>query len=465
MKNRFLISISVLVLVASCRKDRFITTPDARIRISAEEVTFDTVFTNSGSITQFFKIINENDRKLRLSSVELAGGSNSYFNINVDGFTGPQVSSVDIAANDSVYVFVSVNIDPSADNLPFVVEDSIQIHYNGKTSQVKLEAWGQNAHFFRDKRIMVDEVWDNDLPYVILGSLIIDANRKLTINKGCRIFVHADAPILVDGTLEVTGEKDSSNRVRFRSDRLDEPYNDFPAGWPGIFFTTTSMNNIFTYADIRNAYQALALVDPSPNTNPKLVLNECIIDNAYDAGIIALNSSVRARNCQVSNSGKNILLVKGGDYQFTHCTVATVSNAYIFHRDPVLIVSNYITVNNNPVPADLNALFTNCIFWGKNGLVDDEVVVSKSGSTIFNVVFDHNLWKLENQPSNITSNQNITNEDPLFDSINVSKRIFNLRLKDGSPGINSGASTSVTTDLDGNPRPVGLPDLGCFEKQ
>lgn len=466
MKNLALISISTLILFYSCKKESFITSPDAQVRISTEEIKFDTVFTTTGSMTQSFKIINENDQKLRLSSIKLMGGSNSYFKINADGFIGPQASNIEINANDSVYVFVSVSIDQSAAGLPFVVTDSIQVSYNGTTQQVNLEAWGQNAHFFRNKKIIADETWNNDLPYVILGSLAVDADKKLTINKGCRIYVHADAPILVDGTLEINGAKDTVDRVYFRGDRLDEPYNDFPAGWPGIFFRTTSKDNIFNYAVIKNAYQAIVVQDPSQTANPKLVLNECIIDNAYDAGIIAINSSINARNSLISNCGKNVVLAKGGDYQFIHCTVASFSNSYFLHRDPVLFVSNYILVNNIPVTAGLTASFRNCIFWGQDGIVDDEVVVAKSGNTTFAVSFNDNLWKVVNQPANITSSGIINNQDPLFDSINTTKRLYSFRLQDNSPAKDKATNVGVTIDLDGKPRPAGTaPDLGCYERQ
>jgi len=221
---------------------------------------------------------------------------------------------------------------------------------------------------------------------------------------------------------------------------------------------------VFNYAVIKNAYQALAVLDLS--INPKLTLNECIIDNAYDAGIIAVNSSIRARNCLISNCGQNVVLAKGGDYQFTHCTVATFSNSYILHRDPVLYVSNYVLVNNVPDTKALTAVFRNCIFWGQDGTVEDEVVVTKSGSTTFNVNFDYNLWKVKNVPTNITSTGIINNQYPEFDSINTSKRIYNFRLKDESPAKNQATNDSITIDLDGKPRPVGIaPDLGCYEKQ
>ena len=461
MKFAGLLTISFVILLFSCRKDSFITSPDARVTISADTLKYDTVFATAGSTYRTFKIINENNQKLLLSSLQLMGGTSSVFRMNVDGIAGTQFNNVEINANDSLYVFVQVNVNPSAANLPFVIRDSIQVSYNGKNRSVQLEAWGQNANFLRDKVVSTNEIWNNNLPYVILGSLTINANQTLTINKGCRIYLHADAPIVVNGTLQVNGQNDTADRVYFTGDRLDEPYKDFPASWPGIFFQAGSRDNVLNYAVIKNAFQAIGVTDPSPNANPKLILNECVIDNNYDAGIVAVNSSIRARNCLISNCGKNLFLVKGGDYQFTHCTVVTIANRYVDHKDPVLTLTNF--ANNST--ANLDATFRNCIFWGQNGLVDDEVLVLKSGNTVFNVNFDHNLWKVQTAPAGVTANQIINNQTPQFDSINTSRNYFDFRLKSTSPAVNKGTSTSVTTDLDGNTRAVGLPDLGCFEKQ
>lgn len=453
--------ISVLLLLFSCRKDSFITSPDARVSISADTLKYDTLFVTAGSTYRTLKIINENDQKLRISSLKLMGGASSVYKINVDGISGSQFSNLEINANDSIYVFVQVNVNPSAVNLPFVIRDSIQISYNGKDKKVQLEAWGQNAHFFRHKVVAADETWNNDLPYVILGSLQINANATLTINKGCRIYAHANAPIVINGTLKTYGLKDTADRVYFQGNRLDEPYKDFPASWPGIYFGATSKDNVLNYTTIKNAYQAIGITEPSVNANPKLTLNECVIDNAYDAGIISLNSSITARNCLVSNCGKNLFLAQGGNYQFTHCTVVTYANRFIDHKDPVLTISNFA----NSSSANLTATFRNCILWGENGLVNDEVVVLKNGNTTFNVNFDYNLWKVQTAPSNITSNQIINSQAPLFDSVNTTKNYYDFRLQTTSPAINKGIGAGVTTDLDGKPRPVGLPDLGCFEKQ
>jgi hypothetical protein len=461
MKTLSILLSLLLLIIFSCRKDSFITSGDARLSITADTLKYDTVFATAGSTYRTFTIINDNNQKLRLSSIKLMGGTTSVYKMNVDGTPGTQFNDVELEANDSVYVFVQVNVNPTATTLPFILRDSIEITYNGNKRRVQLEAWGQNAHFLRNKIIAANETWNNDLPYVILGSLLINTNQTLTINKGCRIYVHADAPIVVNGTLQVNGLKDTMDRVYFLGDRLDEPYKDYPASWPGIFFQPNSKDNVFTYAVIKNAYQAIGLTDPSPNFNPKIILNECVIDNAYDAGIISLNSSIRARNCLISNCGKNLLLAKGGDYQFTHCTVVTYANRFIDHKDPVLTLTN--SVNN--ISANLNATFRNCIFWGENGLVDNEVVVIKSGATTFNVNFDFNLWKVQTAPANVTSNQIINNQPPQFDSVSTSNNYYDFRLKMGSPAVNKGVNASVTTDLDGKSRPVGLPDLGCFEKQ
>jgi hypothetical protein len=52
----------------------------------------------------------------------------------------------------------------------------------------------------------------------------------------------------------------------------------------------------------------------------------------------------------------------------------------------------------------------------------------------------------------------------MFDSVNNTRRIYDFHLKAGSPLIDKGLGTAVSLDLDGNSRPVGLPDLGCYER-
>lgn len=457
-----------IILGTSCKKEKsIITSPDVNVYFSADTLKYDTVFTTVGSVTQFFKIFNNNNGRLKLSSIRLMGGAASFYKMNVDGLPGSSFSDVEIGANDSLYVFVSVNINPNAANLPFIVQDSIQLSYNGNTRFVQLQAYGQNAVFLRNQKITGNVTWNNTLPYVILGGLQVDTTATLTIPKGTKVYLHADAPFIVDGTLITTGEKYDSTRVVFRGDRLDEPYRDYPAAWPGILFRGQSKNSVLQYTTIKNAYQGIIADGPSINASPKVLLQECIIDNAYDAGILGINSNITARNCLISNCGNNIGFVLGGNYSFTHCTAASFSNLYILHKTPVLVATNYLKQNNNTyLTGNLNASFTNCIFWGQFGTVDDEVVADKIGNNTFNVTLTNCLYKLKD-PLNplIASTGGLLNQVPLFDSVNTGTQFYNFRLKTGSPAINSGIATGVPLDLDGNTRPVGLPDRGCYEKQ
>jgi hypothetical protein len=450
-------------VLTACKKESFITSPDARVRTSEDKITFDTVFTSVGSVTQFFRIYNENKQKLRISSIKLAGGQASAFKINADGFPGPEVNNLEMEAGDSLYVFVSVHINPASGTLPFIVRDSISVSYNGQTSWVQLEAWGQNANFLRGRKLTGNVTWDNRLPYVILDGLIVDTTATLTIEKGTRVYLHADAPFIVDGTLKVNGEKYDSTRVYFTGDRLDDPYRNFPGSWPGIYFRGSSRDNQLNFVVLKNAFQGIVAEKPSVNANPKLTLNECIIDNIYDVGIFGVQTSINARNCLVSNCGKNIILAYGGNYDFNHCTVAAYSNSFILHKEPVLQVTNYIKEGNSFLTHDLNATFRNSIFWAESGSVDDEVVVLKQATNPFNVSFTNCLWRVKNNPANTTRTNILANADPLFENIDIQNRVYDFRLKTGSPAINAGVATGVLFDLDGKAR-TNAPDLGAFEK-
>ncbi|HMX80083.1 MAG TPA: hypothetical protein PLG91_07220, partial [Ferruginibacter sp.] len=408
------------VFTVSCKKETFISSRDALLRLSADSLKYDTVFTTIGSITKSFKIINENNQKLRLDKVKLMGGTASAYKMNVDGIATYEASNIVLEAYDSIYVFVSVTINPSAGNLPFIVSDSILVNYNGNDRYVQLQAFGQNANFLRNRVITGNITWTNNLPYVILGSIRVDTNASLTIQPGCRIYSHADAPFIVDGTLLVNGTV--TNNVVFTGDRLDDPYKDLPASWPGIYFRGNSVNNRLSFTTVKNAYQAIVTEKPSLNANPKLILQQCVIDNAYDAGIVSVNSSIQADNSLVSNCGNNIMLSYGGVYNFTHCTVASFSTNYILHKNPVLNVSNFAFQNGSLVSSSLNAVFRNNIFWGDQGLVDNEVIVNKQGTNPFSVVFEKNLYRVLDDPSNSTLTSNIKNQNPSFDSVDVAKR-------------------------------------------
>lgn len=462
MKSYITILLLVFIAVSSCRKETLNTSADAKLTLANDSLHFDTVFTSAGSVTKYFLIKNENRQKIRISNIQLMGGAASNFKMNVDGSPGTQFNNIDIEGNDSIYVFVNVNVIPNAANQPFIIKDSIKIESNGNTKYKQLEAWGQNANYIRSTIFRGNITWTKDKPYVILGGMIVDTNAVLTIQPGAKIYLNADAPFIVDGTLIVNGTKTDS--VVFKGNRLDDPYKNYPGSWPGIYFRGSSINNQLTYTYVRNAYQGMVVEKPSNNSNPKLTLNNCVLDNIYDIGLFGISTNIVANNCLISNCGNNIALVYGGTYQFTHCTVVSISNSYVQHKNPVLTASNSIKQNSQIYTAPLNAVFTNSILWGSEGFVENEVMVQKDGSTAAAVSFSNVLFRSKTDPSFSTFSNVIRNTDPLFDSVDVVKQYYNFHLKTGSPAINKGIVTPVLIDFDGKAR-VGLPDLGCFEKQ
>lgn len=463
--NRILsIAAAILLCIGlfSCKKESFITSSDARLILSQDSLKFDTVFTTTGSVTKSFKILNDNDQKIKLSQIKLMGGASSPYKININGIPTVQADNVEIAANDSIYVFVTVTVNPTAANLPFIISDSISINYNGRQRFVQLQSFGQNAVFIRNGLILGNVTFTNTLPYVILGGLQVAGTGSLTLNAGTRIYCHADAPILVDGTLTANGTK--ALPVVFAGDRIDDPYINYPAAWPGIYFRAGSSNSSLKFTNIKNAYQAVNVLQPSVNANPKLTLSQCIIDNAYDAGLLCTNTSVSADNCLISNCGRNIAASYGGTYSFTHCTVAAYSTSYVLHKNPGVYLSNVNDANQaNP----LTALLRNCIIYGDASFTESELQVVKQGSTAFSVTLDHCLYRAAADPANTTFNTCIKNQDPIFDSVDVSHRYFDFHYtKDAAaPGLNKGVATSLLKDLDDKNRNVGLPDLGAYEKQ
>src|SRR5437899_3108530 len=110
MKWSLLITITALLLIiASCKKEKFITDKNAYLLTSDTALHFDTVFTGVGSITKQLKIFNINDQKIHISNLQLMGGNSSFFKMNVSGSPGIMFNDIDLSAGDSLYVFVTVN--------------------------------------------------------------------------------------------------------------------------------------------------------------------------------------------------------------------------------------------------------------------------------------------------------------------------------------------------------------------
>src|SRR6185312_3293848 len=122
------------------------------------------------------KIYNPQNEAITISSVRLQNSALSYFHLNVDGFPGNNATNIRIAAHDSVYVFATVDINPTDANSPFVITDSLVATLNGNNFYVPFTAYGQNAYYLADSVLPAGTTtWLTDKPYVILHSAEVPA--------------------------------------------------------------------------------------------------------------------------------------------------------------------------------------------------------------------------------------------------------------------------------------------------
>lgn len=455
------IGISSLLLLSNCKKDQLLTNISAKLEFSTDTVLFDTVFTTIGSTTKYFKIYNNNSGKLIVSDIWLAGGTQSQFRINVDGSPGVSFSELEIEANDSLFVFVEVTVDPNNSNNPLVVEDSIMFFTNGNEQRVLLNAWGQDAYFHVNEIVVVDETWNNDKPHVIYNYCAVDSAITLTIPAGTKVHGHNSARLLVyKGSLLVNGSV--GNPVEFSQDRTADyllyPADSVAGQWRGIYFIEPLTSSI-DYAEIKNAVIGIQIDTAGNGTTVNL--NSVKIDNSLYAGILTQGANVTAVNCLFGNSAQYSAIISiGGSVNFDHCTFG---NYWSSTRNSGLFAfSDYYesgsTIQYRPFTT---ASFTNSIIYGNNDneFVIDTLARSLAGSApVFN--FANCLIKTDMTIANANFFSNcITNSDPLF----VDPYGWDYHVPSNSSAVGQAFGSTTGNDLDGNGRFGNT--IGCYEYQ
>ncbi|MEN0005949.1 MAG: right-handed parallel beta-helix repeat-containing protein [Bacteroidota bacterium] len=470
--------------------DDFDTSSGITLEFSVDTLRFDTVFTQVGSATRSIKVYNRNDSPIRISNIQLGDGGGSFFRLNIDGIPGDQASEVEVWANDSIYIFAEVTIDPDQplSVSPFVIEDKIFFETNGNMQEVTLEAWGQNANYFPsrfNKGVTVglgcqggNVVWDDPKPYVIYGIIAID-DCLLTIPAGTRIYVHGGVAMddngafndgwlatQESGSIHILGTQEDP--VIIQGDRLEEVFLDEPGQWTGIYLGRGSKNNIIEHATIRNSIFGVYV-----DSTAALSMQNVEIYNTSSSGIIGFSSTIEASNVLVYNNDfTSVQLLLGGNYSFNYCTIAsygvdasaaTLTNFFCYD-DPV-----FCTVREQ---RPLTATFENSILFGSRS---DELQlgdITDNQLGWFNVSFDNCVVRVDDlleQEDGRYFNffneqcQNCINGDRqsiLFvDTGEDDYRLDSLSIADGLAQPNA-----ITIDLEGVERDPMMPDAGCFER-
>jgi hypothetical protein len=485
----------------SCKKDKVITSSGAKLSFSQDSVLFDTVFTSIGSTTKLFRVHNRNNGKVNISSIRLARGNASFYRLNVDGVAGKSFSNIEIAANDSMYIFVEVTIDPNNQLNPFIYRDSILFDLNGSEQHFDLIAFGQNAYYYMPERKIIESAnqalyYDtlprtvnhsgtytmlNDKPHVIYGYLLVDSSQTLIIQPGAKIYVHNGGGIWVYryGTIQINGAH--GNEVTFQGDRLEQEYKDVPGQWDRIWINEGSTANVINYAIIKNAnigvhagysvFDGLELPWANGSDNKQLNLSNTIIQNCSYAGILGHYYNITGGNDVVVNCGQHILeLGFGGNYSFYQCTFANYwnqtnnSSGSNARTTPSFLFNNYYN-GNQLAPFD-SLYFGNCIFDGS--MAEEFQFDTIAGGFSNRLLFTFNYCALKtgslNQNTAPTKNCQINQNMNFTNTSN-----YDFKIQSNSVAIGNGnpfAMGGYINDILGNSR-IGInlngnPDIGAY---
>jgi len=486
------IAFMMLGVLSGCKKnEQFITDSSAQLVFSKDTLRFDTVFTTLGSATRILKVLNRNGQPLQISSIRLDGKSNTKFRFNVDGISDETFEQVTVPAEDSIYIFAEVTIDPDQplSTSPFIIYDELIFVTNGNTQRVTLEAFGQNANYVpsssSDGEISVLSCqnesirWDDPKPYVIYGVLVVDS-CQLILPAGTHIYVHGglartedeqgDPLIYNDGILfftsnaRLTAEGTLEDPVTIEGDRLEEDFDDIAGQWAGVRFSEGSRGNIMRNTIIKNSIIG-ARVDSAAN----LIVEDCQIYNTSGAGLIGLHAQIKATNSLFyGNGGNAVQLEYGGNYEFDYCTMASygvdasalrISNALCLDQ----LCQNF---RINPI----NAKFRNSIVFGSR---EDEIDlfnrIPNEDPAFFEYELENCLIRVKDLPTEefyddffdrCTPCFNGSREDSLF--ISVAEDDYHLDTMSMAE-MNAIPLPSIILDLDGEPRDMVNPDIGCYE--
>ena len=494
VKFTILIILALITILTACRKeDNFITDSSAKLSFSTDTLRFDTVFTQVGSATRYFKIFNKNNQPIKISKITLNNPSGVTFNLNIDGLSAKSFTNVEIPANDSLYVFAEVTVNPNAplSISPFVIDQELVFETNGNSQKIILEAWGQNANYIPsrlgkggfavlsggDPSRVIN--WDDPKPYVIYGVLFIDS-CVLKIAAGTRIHVHGglsylpDTSVYRDGIIfvlpnaRIESQGTLDRPVIIEGDRLEKEFNNESDQWAGIIIGDRSKGNIFNYTTIRNSRVGVRV-----DSAASLTIKNSKIYNTAGSGMIAAHATVIAENCLFYGNGGNCTQLEyGGNYDFAYCTMASFGS-----RSASLSANNFrcyertTTGCARALAYPLSMKATNCIFYGSK---DDEIDFIDATTGVvqdFNYDFKNcivrvkDLLKPENHPNFLTQCKDCVRTDG-------KSKIFkkpsdaNYRLDTLSVAeMKALPISNILNDLEGKLRDVKTPDIGCYEFQ
>lgn len=507
--------------VTSCRDDFEFEPSTGSLEFSRDTVYLDTVFTNIGSSTYMLKVYNRSNKDIAIPTIKLGKGDNSSYRLMVDGDgqgqganPGKIFNNVELMAKDSLFIFIETTVDiAEANPTDFLYTDKIEFHSSNGVQNVELVTLIQDAIFLYPQRFgdgsyesipinegqperiygfYLDENdpshgnelhWTNTKPYVVYGYAAVPTGKTLTVDAGARVHFHADSGLMVGNgaSLKINGAQSATealeNEVIFEGDRLEPGFANISGQWGAVWFRNGSTANDIKNLTLKNAVVGM-LVEGNDGTPETLKLHNVQIYNSGNIGILARNARITASNLVVNKAGQAaVALTLGGQYNFTHCTIANYSNA--FNQVPLLL-SDFQETEDAFNVADLDAAFTNCIFWssGNLGIRHSKLPLNQQNphNTVYNYSFSNCLIKFYDYSNQYAGNPLYQFNDTNYTGSVVAKSTSSgqarvnftdpqrniLTLEEGSGAIGIGITTSFTTDIAWRNRDAN-PDAGAYE--
>jgi len=512
INSSMLLMLIAILATQSCTKVNYTNDPDALLNFSSDTLFFDSVFTTIGSKSLYLRVRNNNDDALLIKDIELEGGENSQYRINIDGvgvdLNGDPllaVHDVTVLPGDSLYIFVEVTVDPTSSTSSFIVEDKLRFSTNGSEQYVHLISYGRNANFHHqpgnwfdsnnppEQILACNEVWSSDLPHVIYGPIRVEPGCMLTIEAGAEVYVHDGSGIWVQGgTINIEGTL--NEKVVFQGDRLEEYYSNAPGQWglkfpiefeyegENVYFTVSrggiwldrSLESNINHAVFKNGTVGIWVDTLFVGSEYSLNITNTIITNMSAVGLLSQGGYIDGVNNLITDCGEACgAFTLGGRINIHLTTFANYWSNGTVRQGPSVYVNDWYesSIGSIERPFVEGTEFRNCIIWGNNANLDDHDELT---SNLFNAsIYSSPLFNScgvdvqdEDFPQTILSDNCTTDAEPPFHSVIF--RDFHLEgnntIWDGISSIPPLSAADVSTDLDGAPRSTFSPDIGCYER-
>ena len=464
--NNFIFLVFLIGLLStfqSCKKDTLFSS--SNITFSADTLVFDTVFKTEkalkdlfkGSGVQQVKIYNPDGNPLNLDEIELMGGSDSPFRLNLDGISGKSFNNKKIAGNDSLFMFIDIqlNVLKNPSQNP-IIRDSIRVKTNGKNQYLQLLAWGQDAYFHHKEIIKNSTEWKNDKPHVIIGYAIVDTSAVLDVQQGCKIHLYNNSLLYVRrGALNMNGTL--NNKIIVQGTRSEASYQKIAGQYYGIYFHEALPSKV-NYAHIKNGTSAIQIYSRNENSNlATLTIENTVIENNARYGVFCFANPIVILNNTLlfKNQLYSFFVLQGADFSINHSNILGYGPST--KDNTAFAMKNYYTNPEDQLTyiSPLTGIIKNSVIYGYKP--NEYILDTLEYEGVKNIIkFQNCVLKVEKHMVNNTVTFNV---DPNFIQVNQN----NFRFNSSSPLNNKGVTSPYKFDIEGKLRSSTTPDIGVYE--